>query len=274
VALGVALGHVALGSGPAPTAALVEGACAGAALLIVLTGWWGGLHEHWLLARHRAERLRLLRWGLLVEPRLWSTAADGIERAEREFRESFARVRRLGPLQMGDWASGSWQFLPPAPPGADEGDRDWSDVAAYYRTRRLEPQLAYFREAARRGERWGQLAEIFILGAFFVGVGLELAAVVVGWWSGHEAVARWLLFFGLLLPILAAAARIVRSAFEFGRNEDRCRATAASLERCQGRLDAASDGASIRLSLWASERVLEAEHREWLRLMLKAAWFG
>ena len=26
--------------------------------------------------------------------------------------------------------------------------------------------------------------------------------------------------------------------------------------------------------LWQCERIMEVEHREWLRLMIKAEWFG
>lgn len=254
---------------------LVKGLAAGLAVLLVGVGWSRKLHERWLLARHRAERLRPLRYQLLVDSRAWSSDASRTSAVEREFRESFSRIRRMGPLQMEDWASASWQFLAPDDPEVpDGGVEGWFEAVDHYRMRRLGPQLAYFRAAARRSERWGEFTEAFILTSFFGGVLLELGAVGAAALGAGEHAARWLLFLGLLLPVLAAAARIVRSAFEFGRNEDRCRAAAASLERCHGQLDATRDGALTRRFLWAAEQVLEAEHREWLRLMIKAPWFG
>jgi hypothetical protein len=35
-----------------------------------------------------------------------------------------------------------------------------------------------------------------------------------------------------------------------------------------------TDAATIFRLLWQCERIMDNEHREWLRLMIEAEWFG
>ena len=68
--------------------------------------------------------------------------------------------------------------------------------------------------------------------------------------------------------------RLFQSAYEFGRNRDRFQAAAGSLERALGRLDTASDANSAAGAIRNAEEALASEHREWLRLMRHAEWYG
>lgn len=96
-----------------------------------------------------------------------------------------------------------------------------------------------------------------------------------------------LIAFAATLPVVGFGLRTLRSAFEFSRNTVRYRAMHAalvdldkSLQRHVDRLDSSSGiNAMVAIEdiyadLWWSEHVLELEHREWLRLMIEAEWFG
>ncbi len=109
-------------------------------------------------------------------------------------------------------------------------------------------------------------------------------AVTHGWpphWWG-------LVFLAAAMPVVGAAIRTVRSANEFSRHMIRYRAKyiglslhvkkladeAAALKPSADGTVLATDAQRIFLDLWGAEQIMESEHREWLRLMLEAEWFG
>lgn len=274
VALGIALTCLAKHyEGHAWTLA-AEAVCAVFAIALVTLGLVKDYHGRWLAARHRAERLRLARYGLVIDPRTWSSDPAVRARGEAAYRDVVRGAFGVNEESMEDWAGESMPFLPPAVPQGLSGADVWREVLDYYRVRRLDPQHAYFTAAERRSRRHREWLEPLIASAFFGGVLVELlyAAIALGTRNHHAS--EWLLLLALLLPILAATLRIMRGAFEFGRNELRFAAVATGLERVRGRLEMIDDPVSAWQSLWTAERVLDEEHREWLRLMLEASWFG
>jgi exonuclease VII small subunit len=89
-----------------------------------------------------------------------------------------------------------------------------------------------------------------------------------------------LIFGAAVLPVLGSCFRLLRSAFEYSRNTARFRAKYRALEQLISKLEVALGQADtftteeIVRYMWKGELLLENEHREWLRLMKQAEWFG
>jgi hypothetical protein len=83
-----------------------------------------------------------------------------------------------------------------------------------------------------------------------------------------------LLMLAACLPIIGGAIRLLRTAHEFGRNTLRFRATSNELKQLLDRLQKEADPRAKLEILHKTERALQAERREWLRLMIEAEWFG
>ena len=76
------------------------------------------------------------------------------------------------------------------------------------------------------------------------------------------------------LPVLGAGFRTLRTAHEYARNASRFEATHDALSALSDRLRKAKDAPTIFRELGFCEQVLEADLREWMRLMVEAEWFG
>jgi hypothetical protein len=110
-------------------------------------------------------------------------------------------------------------------------------------------------------------AQVSVLGA---SIGVSIALVLVA----------------VILPVLGGGFRTLRSAYQFARNTSRYTAALEGLKPSYDALRAElkklqAPGADVALvsastilyHMWRCEQVLEAEHREWLRLMMQAEWF-
>ena len=89
-----------------------------------------------------------------------------------------------------------------------------------------------------------------------------------------QDIGLYLLYAALLLPALGAMMRTMRMSREFDRNALRSRATAAALAAHAERLRESETADELFRALSACEDTLDADHREWLRLMMEAEWFG
>jgi hypothetical protein len=104
---------------------------------------------------------------------------------------------------------------------------------------------------------------------------LSVAHLVDAFQHGAEAEAHGpILFLILALPTAGAAARLLRTAFEFARNRQRFIVTEAELNRARGNLEAAVGPLAIAEAMARAEYALQNEHRAWLLLMAEAEWFG
>jgi len=83
-----------------------------------------------------------------------------------------------------------------------------------------------------------------------------------------------MLMLAACLPVIAAAIRLLCTAHEFGRNTLRFRATSDELNQLLVRLEKVADPRAKLEILHKTERALQAERREWLRLMIEVEWFG
>ncbi len=294
-----------------------------AALAAAAAVWWGvraAFHDHWLLERHRAERIRLLKFCALREPTLLEAQGADISAWRTWFDAQLAQLEQLDKQAMKHWVE-SEPFV--------EVPRRWERVQVtdgtllalvkYFQLKRLGVQYNYFTARAARNVKLnretGWLPRLF----FFASVGAALlhfaldsleyyfhvdllapfaaahaeaagAAGVAHWWQVFLLEPHWwvLVLLAAALPVAGAAMRTVRSANEFSRHGIRYRAKAVGLafhanllkdeaqklKPVADRPVPAADAERVLLDLWGSEQIMESEHREWLRLMMEAEWFG
>jgi hypothetical protein len=151
----------------------------------------------------------------------------------------------------------------------------------YYREKRLCLQLRYFERQVKRRDLWDWLTWVVPFTFFFWSIAAAFAHFLYELWADNphdpqevDMVSSWLILAAACLPVIGAAIRILRTAHEFGRNTLRFRATSNDLKQLLDRLQKQSDPQAKLETLHKTERVLQAERREWLRLMIEAEWFG
>ncbi|HTO76076.1 MAG TPA: hypothetical protein VMQ61_08360 [Thermoanaerobaculia bacterium] len=233
-------------------------------------------HRAWLIARYKAERLRLLKFQKIVEPDFW--CAGGVTpKSERDFATARDKIVALGENDLPALAHAE-DAIPPRPSATACEALDRAQrlvIVAYYRRKRLDFQIDYFARAAERIEkRWirrpGWLPLVFFTSVAFAA--FHVAAEHAGTnWQQAKSIAL-AISFGI--PALWAAARTYRSANEFGRNENRSLAKNASLSTIRNRLDPDGPPDDVFSDLGLCEYVLATDLGEWLRLMREAEWYG
>lgn len=253
---------------------IAEGILIGLTFLAVFIGWMFDRHKAWLLWRFRAEQYRLLVFRLLADPVFWRTGKPG----ERSITpEKVAAVSELELDALARKEPSPWTPTPNPSPSLPAA------LLPFYRGARLEAQIAYFRGTVEREEKKfvitnRRLAPVFL----FTGVVFVVAHLIVELTAERYAEARedWrqasvlLLAISAMWPTAYAGIRTWRSANEYSRNAARAKAKlgvlseyATALEREKG------NPAGVFALLAMAEGLLEAEQREWLRLMLDAEWF-
>ena len=280
-----------------------EIAAAVVAVVAVIFGLVAAFSRKWLLERDKAERYRLLKFRFLISPKLWSGAT-------RDTRQDWLHTH-MKPFEAWDkkaqkrWAENQDEVSETTPTGAPE-DADetlLTELIDYYEQKRLNYQQEYFDSQAKRRhflERFTRFAPLLF---FFLSILAALGHFVYDLEAGqpsepplqiseegtnsqtgahgepsseakHESISVMLILAAACLPVVGAAVRTLRAAHEFGRNALRFQATSNELKRLRHDLRK-EQGSQARLSvLYRVEKVLEAERREWLRLMMEAEWFG
>ena len=169
------------------------------------------------------------------------------------------------------------------------------ELRAYYHDTRLAAQLDYLATKAEarshRAALIGRLPQML----FFATAGLILlhfafeAPHVLKWLHGpigsHAAIREeapslpgWLavslILLAVALPASGAMFRTIFAAREMGRNATRSSAKLKALEEMSASIREEDEPSGILRNLWLCEYVIESDHREWLRLMIDAEWFG
>ncbi|MCA1818242.1 MAG: hypothetical protein LC746_18010 [Acidobacteria bacterium] len=287
-------GHESLTRGLAVGLFAGEVVTVSGALAAALVGLRYALQGNWLEGRHRAEMLRLLKFRMLLDPSLvGGGAGGGLAEWESKLAAEFDAVERIDESTLHEWIEETRApDLPMCTPAGAIDERMLGDVVAYYRRKRLDPQASYFyRQAARNLRRdWSTRLVpplLFFASVFFALVHLVLEVVEMfeqhfslsgyaqEWAHGRSAVGVTLVILAAALPTFGAGLRGLRAAYEFSRNTVRFRALHFALELLRERVS--REGAKpeeVWRDLWWCEWLLEAEHREWLRLMIEAEWIG
>lgn len=267
---------------PWPFALLViEGTAVVLTGLLVAAGLFSYRQQKWLLGRYRAERLRLLKFEFLSDPRTWMPPGAG----EPDWRERFRReIAEIGALKQEDLTAmsqrGEIPALPSPQASAAVPAERLSELVAYYEERRLGVQITYFHRAAEGATPKPLLSSRLVPTVFFLsvlGVLIHLALEIASLNPRKGflgVVSLGSIALTAMLPALWKGLRAYRSANELPRNASRSVARHASLTQISGRLREAADARTIFTDLAFSEYILASDQQEWLRLMLGAKWYG
>jgi hypothetical protein len=261
----------------------VEVAAALFAVFAVLLGVLSLRQKRWLLERHKAERCRLLKYRFLIDPAIWQSSDDDWGSHVGRLRRDAEAVERLEADRLHHGAEEDLiPDLPKALISPRAVDRPPRDLLDFYQYKRLQLQMAYFARQAERNVRFDRYTRLLPPGLFFVSVAFAclhfvydlLRATEHGPTPPHDPLSVLLIVAAIAIPVIGACVRTLRTAYEFARNTSRFRAKYVALERLAERLQRENDPAALWYAMWCCEQMMDAEHREWLRLMIEAEWFG
>ncbi len=263
------------------------------ALLIVLTaiGVLAGIRlaqlENWLLDRFKAEQLRLLKYRMLLDPRIWGSSAhrEAWKSDLIEQRDSIIKVTQRTLAQESE--RDQLPVLPIGEQCAAISPEQLDSFLVYWRRTRIETQLRHFTAAASRTTSfldqprmlpWFFFVSILLVGGHvFIEQALQRVPNLFGdgtrlW----EQVSIVLVGLSVALPVVWLGIRAWRSARESVRNVTRSAARRHMLAGVLPMLDQMkANGAAYTFSqLLTLELVLESDKRGWLRLMREVEWYS
>ncbi len=237
----------------------------------------GRSHHLWLLARYRAEQLRLAKWRLFIDPHLARVSGEAlavsirsavVENDVHEAAQLKERARREAPVSV---------------PRSEPSDTGIRDVIDHYADNRLEAQIRYFHDKSMKDDRGfltnpALMPGFFLLTLFFVVIHLAFEGYAIGEWIFHgiknspaERISFTFAVIAALIPAFLAGVRTWRSAFEITRNSTRAAAKEFALAAYRKRLRDPDISPSEAFGILACcEGLFTQEQGEWLRLMLEA----
>lgn len=256
------------------------------AVAAVVIGLWAKADRNWLGERHRAERLRMLKFRALIHPALWSGKQIEWKAWVQSRLQGLAdagRFKRIEKWSRGDKPEPSQ----PRIAGDLQAAGEAMALAVYYRHKRLANQGGYFMRKGAQAEVRSAWQHRLRLPLFFVTIGCVLFHFVAEWLGArtehagnHEAahlwelVSLWGVVLAAVLPVYGVGVRAWTSAFEHARKARSFAAKHAAMQSAIARLEQEKgELAAILDHTQHDELFLEQEHREWLRLLLDAEWF-
>jgi hypothetical protein len=236
--------------------------------------------ENWILSRYKAENLRLLKFSKLTDPSMWCEPAD-LEAAASELQEEVEEIAAQKYEDAKAWAAKGVHPKSACVPCEDRCPEALHELVDYYVPKRLDVQIRYLEGRSERQEKRGEQTATYVLALFWGSFAFVLAHIAVGFLQQPDNTAPHHLhtldlmaLAALILPIGAAAFRTYRAANEFERNSSRHRATLDSMHYLSHQLRETKDlGEKFKL-IGFCELVLEADCREFLRLVSEAEWYG
>lgn len=283
---------------------LVEGASALAVGVIVLRGRTDDNKENWLLDRHRAERCRLLKFRFLTHPLLWTGREPDRRRWKGGLDAELHEIDTLSYEELKVWLG---EDMPPEvrAPSLSRWpvEKARNALVDYYRRKRLNNQRDYFARKAKQHSESDRSTKPWPSWLFYASVTAVLIHLVFdginillhrrGQMEAGELIktsSAVFVYLAAAFPTIGAGVRTYRTAHEFARNTSRFQAKHHALCELGRRLsevlnEAPSaphlaapnplhDADAVLRELGFCEHVLESDHREWLRLMVEAEWFG
>jgi hypothetical protein len=263
--------------------ATLEVASAIAAVAAVLGGITAKVNHKWLLHRHVAERLRMLKFEALGRPEFWCAELD---QWSAWLRHRCTEVLGVASIQeVADWArSGAAEPLEPPVPAHRLPEAEMRVATIYYRVKRVLYQAAYFdRQRAKSAQEshWLHRLAFPMFVATMIAVIGHFAADYVAHHQDSDdareawhAVGVWAMAAAALFPVIGLGVRAWLGAFERVRIASLFEAKNRALLATAGTMRTdAGDCATTMHHVAHVEHFLENEHREWLRLLLDAEWF-
>jgi hypothetical protein len=268
----IKLPHINVEEFEVTTAILAAGA--------VILGLLLHFKDDWILDRVKAERFRLLKFGFIIDPDSWCPG-EQCERYE-QLKTDATSVDKMRAKNFDDWLKRELVTESRVlKTDCEIHSESLRAVVDYYLKTRLEKQMHYFelrmaQQQSRKNKWYRKILPWFFFGSVAVTL-VHFIAKRLDW--GKEDIIVVFLFLAAALPALSAGIRTCRSAHEYARNAMRYEAKLLALRHFEKRL--VRKGAKQELdvhrifhALWCCEQIFEFEHREWLRLMLEAEWYG
>jgi hypothetical protein len=247
-------------------------------LAAVLLGLLQARQSRWLLERHRAERCRLAKFRTLLDTDLWVGGPLALERWNGRLDAARRAIESLTHASMHAYACQGEDWDVPPLDNAPIALDTLQPLVEHYRDRRIDSQLTYFAQRASRNALLDRATRHLPPALFFASVFAVLAHFVLDLLGASSGDPAWhataLVALAVALPVLGAGVRTFRTAHELARSATHFRARRDSLTHLRERIANETEGAGLLRIFQACENLLEAEHREWLRLMLEAEWFG
>jgi hypothetical protein len=264
---------------PTPWPMWVEVIAAIIALLAVLIGWAQARQKQWLLQRHKAERLRLLKFRLLIHPDLWSGDTGKKKDLEVRLQKEAEKIQALTQESLQKYVEEYEIFKEPEKMSdCVIDDTSLKSLVNYYRDKRLKVQMQFFIDRAQRNKGRDKYTRNLPPVCFFLSVLCVLAHFVIDiFFNIHgnlHFLSILLIVLAASLPLLGAGVRTLRSAYEFARSASLFQAKYTALQHLDKRLQEETNCVEVLHALWHCEQFLADEHIEWLRLMIEAEWFG
>jgi hypothetical protein len=257
-----------------------------AALVAVVLGGVSLRLAHWIVERHKAERLRLIKFRFLIDPIVWSANKTTLNERVEHLKKEVESVKSVTVALMREEINKENPFNPPPQPEPSQAisTQILTELVDYYREKRLLFQRNYFREKIDHDESLDaltrRLSPILFFGSVLAALahfGCHLSERLIHIHEFKEIIKEIGLpftFLAIALPTFAGGIRTFRSANEFARNGSRYRAREKSLSSLNDILTKEQDHWSKMCQIWYCEVNLEFEHREWCRLMMETEWFG
>lgn len=257
-----------------------EPIAAGLTLFLIAMGSFGKFKERWLAARYKAENLRLLKFRKLTDPRLWCPPIDMKLLAE-ELQDEVRALEGQNYDEAKEWAAQGAHPNVCGPPCMDTCDKALHELIEYYRPKRLHVQMRYLTRKSKEDEKSGSWTATLVQAIFFASFAFVLAHVAVHLATGEavegspaKLMEQVLIGLAAGVPVIAAGFRTYRASREFERNALRHRATLDSLETLEDQLRESEQLAEKFRLLGFCELVLEADCRDFIRLLAEVEWYG
>ncbi|MCU0628136.1 MAG: hypothetical protein MUE45_01415 [Methanoregulaceae archaeon] len=254
----------------------IEMIAATLAFIAVIGGILLSVQRQWLLDRHKAERIRLLKFGYLIDSRIWEGEATCVKEADEDLEKSLKKIETLSFKDIDSWIVNI--SIPEPAKNVSCGFEKENVVAfiEYYRKKRVKYQKTYYCKKINQLSGLNRKTEKIPRVFFFLGIIAVLGHFII------DLLPNPSLFLGILsvilvglaiiLPFLGVAVRSFRLSFELSRGAILFKAKYTALNSFDVRLkhfsdNIESDWKEIIKTLWECENFLETEHREWLLLI-------
>jgi hypothetical protein len=272
-------------------------------LLSIFSGWYVKPKEQWLLARHQAENLRLLKFRTLTDARLWGEESG---QTDQQSKTSFDNVckevcHEVGDLQKLTYKDVAERAAHGVVPNVseihcpDSCHKALQPIVQYYCDKRLTTQMGYLAaksaEEEKRGILWARITKLLFFMSFFfilLHIGLDhsnivnsnlfhnsnLLKKVWGALGDPGKITRAFVIIAVLGPAFVAGIKTYRASREFERNALRHHATLHSLEGLNAEMGKARNLARKFRIARTCELILEFDSSEFMRLLREVEWYG
>ena len=278
---------------------LIEAVAVGLAFYYVSKGIKQAVQKHWLLERHQAERFRFLKYRRLLALITETKDDPGLKHWKQVACRKASNILKMKEPDVQQWMREFYrQSKDDKSLLSIVSESDFNDILDFYRHKRLDRQVRYLcQKSASTGTDdsytrfWPPFLFLVSLVFALIHFGIDIVdasarfaeertcLLIFGWIESHgiswaKEHSVWFITGAALLPVVIAAIRTHRSANEYSRNTLRFSSMYVELRAKSDQLAVSQDSTAKLRILWEIEESLESEHRDWLRLMEEAEWYG